>query len=46
MLIYLRAWGIYEGIGKRCGVEAITGFVCLGADLRKGGDVDVKFTMG
>lgn len=32
MLIYLGAWGILEGFGKMCGLEAITGFVGLGAD--------------
>jgi hypothetical protein len=35
-LIYLGGWGIQEGFGKRFGVEAIRGSVCLGLDLRKG----------
>ena len=32
----LGAWGFDEGFGKRCGVESITGFIGLGADLKKG----------
>ena len=32
MLIYLEAWGIREGFGERCRLEAIRGFVGLGAD--------------
>ena len=32
MSMSLGAWGIYEGFGKRCGMEAIVGLVGLGVD--------------
>lgn len=35
MLIYLGAWGIREGFGKRCGLEAIRGFVGFGSGLKE-----------
>ena len=35
MWMSLGAWGIYEGFRKGCGVEAIAGFVGLGADLKR-----------
>jgi hypothetical protein len=36
MWIFEGAWGIREGFGKRCGMEAIAGLVGLGADLKEG----------
>lgn len=32
MSIFEGAWDMYEGFGRRCGMEAITGLVGLGAD--------------